>query len=450
MIFKDSITRPPVEIIGISATDRSALKDKLKKICCTEHRGFVLTRQEGPCANNGFSHHDACRLLMVIEPGTDIRSDLAHIVSYLESRPKVNWREKNIFFGENQEKIPIGFVFPGQGSQYVHMGADLCNCHPEFRDIVRQAEIYLSDGISFSSLLFPSSVPNREEQKRLAEKLQRTDVAQPAIGAISLVMLDLLARFSVFPDAVCGHSFGELTALHAAGRLDREDFFALSAARGKYMAEAGKKGDAGRMMAVKAPIETIPALIAEHGLDLILANRNSPDQGILSGPTADIETMQNICRKNHILALLLPVSAAFHSRLVESAARPFRAFLNRVSFKPSHVPVYSNTTGRPYPPDEESARQLLSRHLLNPINFIDDIEAMFHDGVGIFVEVGPRAVLTGLIRSILKDREPITAAIDSSAGKHPALTDLAYVLCQIAAAGHFVDFSQWPDHTGKL
>jgi len=448
----------PATILALSAADRAELKEKIKtRFLSPGVADFARIREQCRSARAVFSNADNCRLLIVIDPATDIEKTLTDCLSYLDSRPEVNrqinrevnWREKNICFGQSphgkKERKKIGLVFPGQGSQYVRMGAALLDRYPELREIVRQAGNCATNEAHFENVLYPALTEDKEEQKQQLEKLQQTEMAQPAIGAASTVLLDLLARFSVFPDAVCGHSYGELTALHAAGRLERSDFFSLSAARGKFMAEAGKAGDAGRMMAIKAPIADIPELIREHGLDLILANRNTPDQGVLSGPSQDIEKMQAICKEKHIRGLVLPVSAAFHSRLVESAARPFRECLEGVSLASSPVPVYSNTTGRPYPSDEASARKLLGRHLLNPVHFIDDIEAMFADGVDTFVEVGPKPVLTGLIRAILKGRDFTAVATDSSSGKQPALTDLALALCQLAAAGHPVDLTQWSD-----
>ncbi len=447
--------RPHLTLLALSASSRQGIRDGLKELV-SEACDFAEIQEKCRVARKAFSHEAACRLLCVLPPDADIGELLEQCRYYLNNEPAPNWRKKNIFFGENRRRGKIGFVFPGQGSQYAHMGADLLHCCTEPRNLLRQAEAALSQPNQpnqpnqpeqtnhLHSRMYPPPAKGKAEQKAQEEPLRQTQWAQPAIGVMSLIMLDLLSRFSVFPDAVCGHSYGELTALHAAGRMERDDFFRLSAARGRLMAEAARQGDAGRMMAVKTPIEKIPELIAAHGLDLILANRNGPDQGVLSGPSGEIEKMLAICRENHIRALQLPVSAAFHSRLVESAARPFRQALETVAFKPSDIPVYANTTGEPYPQEADSARELLGRHLLNPVNFIADIESMARDQVATFLEVGPKAALTGLIRSILKEREHTAIAVNESGGKQSSVTDLACALSQLAAAGHYVDLTQWP------
>src|SRR6056297_1690609 len=437
--------RPQTEIVAFSAANREAVKKRVKDFFDSVSTDFESIQKQARLAQSQFSASDACRLLMVLEPDTSPAAVKEKALHHLDHTAAIDGTEKNIYFGENRTYRKIGFVFPGQGSQYVRMGADLVRCCRGADEILKQADAAFDQNARLSAIIFPNPADSKDELKSQEDRLRQTEMAQPAIGAISLVMRGCLSNFSVSPDAVCGHSYGELTALHAAGRISREDFFRLSVARGRYMAKAGEQqGEAGTMMAVKAPIDEIPKLIADYGLDIILANRNSPDQGVLSGPTPDIEKMHGVLKENHIRAIRLPVAAAFHSRLVESAARPFQHTLQTIDFLASDIPVYSNTTGRPYPTDDEAAKQLLGRHLTNPIHFIDDIETMCADVVDMFIEVGPKTVLTGLIRSILKDRDHAAIALDASSGKKPGIRDLANTLCQLAASGYPVDLNRWP------
>jgi acyl transferase domain-containing protein len=261
-------------------------------------------------------------------------------------------------------------------------------------------------------------------------------------------MMRVLNRFGITPAGTCGHSYGELAALFASGRFDERTFFELSVARGKFMAQAGGSGDKGGMLAVKAPMDAIEELIRNSGLDIVLANRNSPDQGVLSGPTDDISAMKNLCRDKKIRATLLPVAAAFHSRLVQAAAEPFAQKIASVPFFGPGLPVYSNTTGAPYPDSPDAAKKIFSSHLMNPVRFIEEIETMHADGVLIFVEVGPRAVLTGLIKAILKDQPAYALAVDASSGRHSGIADLGRTLCMLSALGYPVNLTEWkkPDH----
>ena len=144
-----------------------------------------------------------------------------------------------------------------------------------------------------------------------------------------------------------------------------------------------------------------------------------------------------------IRATLLPVAAAFHSRLVQDAAEPFAQKIASVPFLGPGLPVYSNTTGAPYPASPDAVKKLLSSHLMNPVRFIEEIESMYADGVRIFVEIGPRAVLTGLINAILKDRPAHAMAMDGSSGRHSGVADLGRTLCLLSALGYPVTLTEW-------
>ena len=147
----------------------------------------------------------------------------------------------------------IAFMFPGQGSQYPNMGRDLTCCFPGAMQAVEAASSQFDHTAALWEILFPR--PALSDNQQQADALRRIEVAQPAIGAVSLAMLAVLDYFNVRPDATCGHSYGELPALYAAGWIDRETLLTLSVTRGRLMADAGNNGDAGTMLAVKAPID---------------------------------------------------------------------------------------------------------------------------------------------------------------------------------------------------
>ncbi|MFO7929985.1 MAG: ACP S-malonyltransferase [Thermodesulfobacteriota bacterium] len=350
-----------------------------------------------------------------------------------------------VFFGNQPPAGKLAFVFPGQGSQYPFMGSGLAEAFEESRPVIQSAERAFNRNPALLSLIYPGQGAGEKTDGAEAAALQETDVAQPALGLISLVVLAILHRHGLFADAACGHSFGELTALCAAGRIKESDLMDLAVERGRLMAEAGRaSADSGKMLAVKAPCETIEGLIRKHGADVILANRNSPNQGVISGPTDEIVRMQAVLRKNRIISAILPVSAAFHSRLVMDAARPFSETVFSTPFYHGSIPVYSNTTAAPYPEDHEAARRLLGDHLTQPVNFVDEISGMYESGVRTFIEVGPKSVLTGLVKNILADLPHAAFSTDASGGKNPALVDLAFALCRAAALGYGVHLQQWP------
>ena len=199
----------------------------------------------------------------------------------------------------------------------------------------------------------------------------------------------------------------------------------------------------GAMLAVQAALAEIEELTAVSDPQVVLANRNSPGQGVLSGPTTAIIGIEKICQDRKIRAVRLPVSAAFHSEQIDTAVQPFLNALEKISIKPNAVDVFSNTTGRAYPADPQAVRRLLGEQLIRPVNFVDEIENFYDSGVRTFVEIGPKSVLSGLISATLQGRDFETAALDASAGKTYGIADLARLLGRLAALGYPVSLSKW-------
>lgn len=396
------------------------------------------------------SAHDT-RLLILLSDQDDVFDLISQAKKVINGDQPA---EPPIFLGKGAASGKLGFVFPGQGSQYTGMGGRIMSVFPESLEMLGMAQSCVSatdaeNDRVLSAYIYPP--PEYAMDKKSAETaLRRTNIAQPAIGAVSLSMLNILSRFKVTPQMTCGHSYGELCALYAAGWIDADTCFELSAARGNFMAKAGQNaGDPGSMLAIQAPIEKIEALLEEEKLDLVLANRNSPVQGVLSGETQQILKAEKICKQRKMRAVKLPVAAAFHSRLVSDAATPFNKLTQKAAVTPTKIQVLSNTTGTPYPEDAAKAKDLLGNQLMHPVDFIGNIKQMHDQGVDTFVEIGPRGVLSGLIKSILKDKDVQTIALDKSAGKNSGIQDLGIGLCTLAASGYPVDLSAWEEDTAQ-
>ncbi len=186
-------------------------------------------------------------------------------------------------------------------------------------------------------------------------------------------------------------------------------------------------------------------MLEEENLDLVLANRNSPVQGVLSGETQHILKAEKICKKRKMRAIKLPVAAAFHSKLVADAVTPFNKLTQKAAITPTRIQVLSNTTGSAYPKEAAKAQDLLGQQLMHPVDFIGNIQQMHKQGVDTFVEIGPKPVLCGLVKSILKDQDVQVIALDKSSGKNAGIRDLGLGLCTLAALGHPVDLSAWEE-----
>ena len=453
-----------IEILSLSAPSPEALKNDL---------AAWKTMAEKDLSNGSFSMHAAksralfsnqhpCRLLIILQQfdpdglwADDLQTTCSEALTALEShKDRSFWNTSRMFFGNASQEGKIGFLFPGQGSQYVGMARELACMFPQAMnaiDAANDAFFTFSAGLNtpepahlqLSDRIYPPFSSDSTKKQAQKKALQSTRMAQPAIGAVSLGMVKILEHFGITPEATCGHSYGELTALASAGWISTENFLKLSVARGHFMEKAGSAGSAGLMIAVKAPIEALMALTRDASFPITLANLNSPFQGVLSGSRDAITRAEALCLEKGFSSVRLPVAAAFHSPLVQDAAGPFDAFLESIDIRPSKIPVIANVTGKPYPDDPHAVKTLLGQQITHPVQFVDAIEHLYEMDVRTFIEVGPRSILTGLVRSILKNRPAAAIAVDASSGKESALLDLAKVLCRLAAAGYPVQLSCW-------
>jgi acyl transferase domain-containing protein len=333
----------------------------------------------------------------------------------------------------------VGFLFPGQGSQSLYMGADVAMASAAALGVWdRAAEIDFAAGIRLHDVVFPRPVFDEAARSQQRARLTATEWAQPALGATSLALLAILREAGVHPTAVAGHSFGELTALCAAGALTPDDLLRLARRRGELMAAAAAVP--GAMTSVAARREDVQPLLDQWKLDVVVANHNSPKQLVLSGATEAIAEVERRLSEKGMAATRLEVATAFHSSLVSPAATPLREFLASVPLTAPSIPVFANTSAAPYPSEPEAMRDLLAHQLAKPVRFVEQIEAMHASGVRTFVEVGPGRVLTGLVGHILKSRPHRAIALDRKG--RPGWASLQQGLALLSVAGAAVDYAR--------
>ncbi|ACD95983.1 type I polyketide synthase [Trichlorobacter lovleyi] len=428
-----------VQVLTFSSADAAGLTAQLANI--STDIAWNDLRGKAASLRAGFDPKAACRLALTVERSSNLGTLLHTAQTMLAKQPGANWTTPDgICYASGAAVAQPGLLFPGQGAQYVGMLRDLACAFPQLLDSLEQAET-TTPGLT--DLIYPADRFEQGAAEQQEAELRATQIAQPAIGAVSLGALRLLETFGLKAAAAAGHSYGELTALCAAGLLDETSFHSLSRLRGSLMA-AGSGGK-GSMLAVSAPLAAVEQMLAEEKINLVIANRNAPTQAVLSGATDQIKLAEAACKSRTLTCKQLPVAAAFHSPLVADAAAPFLAGLADIRWGSGSMPVYANSSAAPYPADMAAAKELLAGQLARPVEFVAQIEAMYAAGIRCFVEVGPGARLSGLVKAILGDKEHSCVALDSSNGKRNGLVDLGRCLAQLSVLGLEINLQLWDE-----
>lgn len=292
--------------------------------------------------------------------------------------------------------MKTAFVFPGQGSQKVGMLQDLYNEYAIVRQRFAEADEAL--GYSISKLCFEG--PDTE--------LVKTANTQPAILTASIACYEVLKEKGFTPDIVGGHSLGEYSALVAAGVLKFADAVYLVHKRGEFMQEAVPIGK-GAMAAILAlPREQVVEIcqqVNDEVGSVQAVNFNCPGQIVIAGETAAVEKAAELMKAAGAKrAVMLPVSAPFHSRLMEPAAAKLKVELDKVTLSDAQIPVVANVNGQILT-DASAIKESLVKQAASPVLWEDCVATMVNFGAQAFVEVGPSKVLTGFTKKINKEMQ---------------------------------------------
>lgn len=289
----------------------------------------------------------------------------------------------------------IAFVFPGQGSQYVGMGKELCDEFAVAKNTFEEANDSL--GFNLSKLCFEG------EQSELS----LTTNAQPALLTTSIACLKVLQNeTSLTPDYVAGHSLGEYTALVANGVFELSDAVKVVRKRGEFMQDAVPVG-VGAMAAVlgleKEEVETICRQVSQDGQIASPANINAPGQIVISGNTQAIEKASILAKDAGAKRVVpLDVSAPFHCALMKPAAERLSEVLNEVNIAQMNSPLVANCTAA-VTNDSTEVKELLITQVTSPVRWYESVEILKDQGCNRFIEIGPKNVLSGLIKRTLSD-----------------------------------------------
>ena len=426
----------PTELMLLSARSRQDLLEQVNAL--KQPQDKLNLERSAKMSQQAFDSNHAYRLSIVVESWQQLEEQIHLIVDSIESHTRhcIIVKDRFSYQAEAVATEKIAFLFPGQGSQYLYMGDQLAMAFDQTRSIWDQAASELHSTPPLHEIVFPASSFSDQEQLQNSDKLSAMAWAQPAIGAVSLAQLEVLTAFDLQADMVGGHSFGEVISLSVAGVYDGQTALKIACKRGELMTQAATT--AGAMTAISMTIDEVTKLLQESHCDLVIANHNSPNQVVVSGRLQEIENFEINLKAKNIPFSRLPVASAFHSPIIASSCEPFLAFLQKLPIKAPSIPVFSNSTAKPYPDTVEAIPRQLASQLTKSVRFVEQIDAMYESGARVFVEVGPSNVLTGLVHKCLGEQQHFAINLDKR-GEH-GVTALLKAVGQLSVAGVKLDY----------
>ncbi|RBP83032.1 polyketide-type polyunsaturated fatty acid synthase PfaA [Shewanella putrefaciens] len=407
-------------------------------------------------ARLGFVAKDIAQLQAQLNQAISHLESSAHLESgHLETSASEAWqlpsgisyRAKALVTETNSknDSNKVAALFAGQGSQYLNMGRELA-CHfPEMRQQVTASDkVFAHHGQTpLSNILYPIPAFDADAVKAQEAALTNTLFAQSAIGAVSMAQYSLLTQAGFAPDMVAGHSFGELSALCAAGVISNEDYVELAFARGHAMAQVpndtGTQVDLGTMFAIilkqKNDIDAINSCLAQFD-GVKIANYNAPTQLVIAGGTEQTQLAAKAISELGFKAIALPVSGAFHTPLVGHAQKPFAKAIDKAKFSAPAIALYANGTGQLHPSDGKAIKAEFKQHMLQSVRFSEQLQAMYDAGARVFVEFGPKNILQKLVENTLGEHLNELCLISMNPNpKGDSDSQLRLAAVQLAVAG---------------
>ncbi|HSW15281.1 MAG TPA: acyltransferase domain-containing protein, partial [Solimonas sp.] len=386
------------------------------------------------------------RLAIVCHGAEDLRRKLEQAIEKLDRADAKPFKTRSgMHYGVGEPAGKLCLLFPGEGSQYPNMLADLCMHFPQVRDwfdfIERNATRRGSD--SRVPMLFPPpTVLDEAARKALEDRLYEMDVAAESVFAASLGLHALLQELGFRPDAMLGHSTGENTVLTAAGvnrvRHREETADAVQDFNRIYRElEAAGQIAEGTLLTIGG---LTPAVRRELLVDLgqmHLAMDNCPNQLVLFGPPEEARRLHERLSAEGAICQELPFGRAYHTALFKPLADAFRKYFQTLDLGPGRTTLYSASTCAPFPEDADGIRELAARQWEHPVRFTETIQRLYEDGYRVFLEVGPSGNLTSFVSDTLRDKDDVLA-VSSNSRRKSGLGHLHQTLAQLFAAG--IDF----------
>ncbi|MBK9275966.1 MAG: amino acid adenylation domain-containing protein [Flavobacteriales bacterium] len=338
---------------------------------------------------------------------------------------------------ELHEAAPgVVFMFPGQGSQYVNMGRDLCDSEPVFKQhFDRCCDLFTKEfGTDLKAIIFPKA----GEEEKAAEQLKQTIYTQASLFTMHYSLAKLWMHWGITPDAMMGHSIGEFAAACLAGVFSLEDAVKLVANRGRMMQEL----PGGSMLSVRAAEEDV---VKKLPAGCSIAANNGPQLCVASGPHEAIAKLQAELEKDGITCKLLVTSHAFHSPMMDAIVEPYRKVVEGVKLSAPRIPIVSTVTAEWMKDDEATSPKYWSDHLRATVRFAQAVKFAWSDADRVMLEVGPRTTATTLARQQSTDNKKQAAvpSLGDSAGNGNELTQLLKAVGGLWQSGVLIDWRKF-------
>ena len=285
----------------------------------------------------------------------------------------------------------LAFLFPGQGSQYKGMGNNIYNKYKIVRETYDKASDILKYDLKKISFDLQSS------------DINRTIYTQPAIFTYNIAIFKILQKLNYSPNCVAGHSLGEFSALVSINCIDFEDALRIIKIRAEKMGKCGVDRPGKMVALINFSTDKINEIFSKVNGTVVIANRNSNKQNIISGDSITIDSIIDFCKKNKLKGVIpLNVSGAFHSPLMEDAKISLEKIINKTKFNDVKIPIYQNYTAKSNTLGSVIKKNLINQ-LTSPVLWLDTVNNIVNDGIINHVEIGPGNVLKNLNKNINKD-----------------------------------------------
>jgi acyl transferase domain-containing protein/phosphopantetheinyl transferase (holo-ACP synthase) len=410
------------ELLVFSAADKAALVQRLEAFAesCRAHPEWRLDEIAAALARPAQESAESHRLTLVVDDLAGLDKSIARAVKRLEDSDKPRWTTRD---GAVYAAQPLGgqlaFIFPGEGSQYLGMLADLAMAMPDVREwldfwagLYGEAPGHRRTDVAFP----PAATLTPERRAELEARLHHMDVGSESVFVGGQAMHAVLRRLGIRPDAMLGHSSGESSALAASGAIPWTQPAELGAhirllnAVYRRILEDGKIPTGALLTVGALDLATVQEHIAAVDSSIVVAMHNCSNQLVLFGTRASIDVLFDRLANAGGICVLLPFDRGYHTSTFQSASEAFREYYDAIELGTPNVPLYSCATADRFPSEVASIRDLAAAQWSTTVRFQDTIEKMFADGFTTFVEVGPSGNLTSFVNGILSGKDYLALA----------------------------------------